>query len=241
MLASNTKRDLWRKEYGNFGKELPVSEAPTPDGTSGYFNFTGYKQREVAMWTNVGGPIPFVGRPIYLSSEVLISRINTEGVVKRIRQIAALPPDHDSEGSDELDGEEVEVAFLGSKNETITHSSAQKFAHGHLPETPTCGQFHWKKTRLIYFAVSCCPRVSEKGKLAYLATREDPNGENKGQDAVTRLFKGVDRNIREVIEFDNDRTIPVTACEEMDAKLSWYEDELIDDFQRAFDDLGRDN
>ncbi|MBW0505592.1 hypothetical protein O181_045307 [Austropuccinia psidii MF-1] len=54
------------------------------------------------MWTNVGGPI-------YSSSEVPISRINNEGVVKRIRLISDCPPDPDAEGSDELGGEEVEV------------------------------------------------------------------------------------------------------------------------------------
>ncbi|MBW0592426.1 hypothetical protein O181_132141 [Austropuccinia psidii MF-1] len=58
--------------------------------------------RDVARWTNVGGPI-------YSSSEVPISRINTEGIVKRIRQISNSPPDPDAEGSGELDGEEVEV------------------------------------------------------------------------------------------------------------------------------------
>ncbi|MBW0553101.1 hypothetical protein O181_092816 [Austropuccinia psidii MF-1] len=101
------RRYLWSKKDGNFGKEFPVSEAPTPDGTSGYSNLTGSKQREVARWTNVGGSIPIGGRPIYSSSEVPISRINTERVVKQIRQIANFPPDPDAEGSDELDGEGV--------------------------------------------------------------------------------------------------------------------------------------
>ncbi|MBW0490833.1 hypothetical protein O181_030548 [Austropuccinia psidii MF-1] len=32
------RRYLWSKKDGPFGKELPVSEAPTPDGTSGYSN-----------------------------------------------------------------------------------------------------------------------------------------------------------------------------------------------------------
>ncbi|MBW0483915.1 hypothetical protein O181_023630 [Austropuccinia psidii MF-1] len=35
-------------------------------------------------------------------------QINTEGIVKRIRQILNDPPDPDAEGSDELDGKEVE-------------------------------------------------------------------------------------------------------------------------------------
>ncbi|MBW0567857.1 hypothetical protein O181_107572 [Austropuccinia psidii MF-1] len=72
-------------------------------------------------------------------------------------------------------------------------------------------------------------------------TREDPKAESENQGAVARLFMRVDRNIREVIVFANDRTIPGTSSEEMAAKFSWYEDELIKDFQRTFDDLGRDN
>ncbi|MBW0515652.1 hypothetical protein O181_055367 [Austropuccinia psidii MF-1] len=44
--------------------------------------------------------------PIYSSSAVPISRINTEGVVRRIRRIDDSPPDLDAEGSDEVDGEE---------------------------------------------------------------------------------------------------------------------------------------
>ncbi|MBW0514927.1 hypothetical protein O181_054642 [Austropuccinia psidii MF-1] len=56
--------------------------------------------RNVARWTNVGGPIPVDGRPIYYSSEVPIYRINTKGVVKRIRKISDSPPNPDAEGSD---------------------------------------------------------------------------------------------------------------------------------------------
>ncbi|MBW0498497.1 hypothetical protein O181_038212 [Austropuccinia psidii MF-1] len=74
-----------------------------------YLWMTSSRQRDVARWTNVGGPIPVGGKPIYSSSEVPISRINTEGIVKRIRQIADSPPDPDAEGSEELDGEEAEV------------------------------------------------------------------------------------------------------------------------------------
>ncbi|MBW0593475.1 hypothetical protein O181_133190, partial [Austropuccinia psidii MF-1] len=40
---------------------------------------TGSRQRDVARWTNVGGPIPIGGRPIHYSSEVPISRTNTDG------------------------------------------------------------------------------------------------------------------------------------------------------------------
>ncbi|MBW0565735.1 hypothetical protein O181_105450 [Austropuccinia psidii MF-1] len=58
---------------------------------------TGSRQRDVARWTNVGGPISVGGRPIYSISEVPISSINTEGVVKKIRRIADSPTDPDAE------------------------------------------------------------------------------------------------------------------------------------------------
>ncbi|MBW0552525.1 hypothetical protein O181_092240 [Austropuccinia psidii MF-1] len=98
--ASNIRRYLWSKKDGNFGKELSVSEAPTLDFTSGYSDLTGSREKDMARWTNVGGPIPVGGRPIYCGSEVPISRINTEGIVKQIRQIANSTPDLDAEGSD---------------------------------------------------------------------------------------------------------------------------------------------
>ncbi|MBW0575531.1 hypothetical protein O181_115246 [Austropuccinia psidii MF-1] len=34
--SSNVRRYLWSRKDGPFGKELPVSEAPTPNGTSGF-------------------------------------------------------------------------------------------------------------------------------------------------------------------------------------------------------------
>ncbi|MBW0501171.1 hypothetical protein O181_040886 [Austropuccinia psidii MF-1] len=37
-LASRLRRYLWIKKDGHFGKELSVSEAPAPDGISGYSN-----------------------------------------------------------------------------------------------------------------------------------------------------------------------------------------------------------
>ncbi|MBW0530747.1 hypothetical protein O181_070462 [Austropuccinia psidii MF-1] len=71
-------------------------------------------------------------------------------------------------------------------------------------------------------------------------TREDPNMENNGQDSVSRIFRRFYRNSREAITYANDRIIPGTASEEMPAKFAWYEDKLINDFQRTFDYLGRD-
>ncbi|MBW0542423.1 hypothetical protein O181_082138 [Austropuccinia psidii MF-1] len=102
-MASNIRRYFWSKKDGPFGKEFPVSKGPTPDGTSGYSDLTGSRQRDVARWTNIGRPIPVGGTPIYSISAAPISRINTEGVVTQIGRIADSPPDPDAEGSDELD------------------------------------------------------------------------------------------------------------------------------------------
>ncbi|MBW0491316.1 hypothetical protein O181_031031 [Austropuccinia psidii MF-1] len=60
--------------------------------------------RDVARWTNVGGPI-------YSSAEVPIAITNNEGVVKRIRQTANSSTNPNAEGSDDLDGEEVELVI----------------------------------------------------------------------------------------------------------------------------------
>ncbi|MBW0576223.1 hypothetical protein O181_115938, partial [Austropuccinia psidii MF-1] len=99
----------------------------------------GSRQRDVARSTSVGGPIPVGGRPIYSSSEVPISRINTEVVVKRIRRIADSPTDPDAEGSDELDGEEV-VVVPHSVGYSSRNSSAQPLANiiqiQVIPSTP---------------------------------------------------------------------------------------------------------
>ncbi|MBW0593542.1 hypothetical protein O181_133257 [Austropuccinia psidii MF-1] len=282
-----------------FWKEFPISEEPTPDATSGFSQLTGSRQRDVARWTNVGGSIPVGGRPIHYSSEVPISRTNTDGVVKvvkKIRRIADSPSDPDSEGSDELDGEEVEVV-PHSVGHPSSNSSAQPLANRFqsqvIPSTPRTFQpmlasipstipppspttSHARPalnpavrpspvqpSRISPMTTSCQlqPEASSSRRRDGLSplpfpaaqvfqrrdcwpirvTREDPNAASENQDAVARLFRRVDRNSREVIMYANDRMIPGTASEEMAAKFAWYEDELINDFQRTFDDLGRDN
>ncbi|MBW0531145.1 hypothetical protein O181_070860 [Austropuccinia psidii MF-1] len=100
---------------------------------------TGSRQRDVARWTNVGGPIPVGGRPIYSISEVPIARINTEGIVKQIRQISASPPDPDAERSNEFDGEEVEVvpSSVGHPSNTSpSQPPAKRFQSNIIPITP---------------------------------------------------------------------------------------------------------
>ncbi|MBW0581507.1 hypothetical protein O181_121222 [Austropuccinia psidii MF-1] len=108
VTSSNVRRHLWSRNDGPFGQEFPIPEEPTTDATSGFSQLTGSRKRDVERWTNVGGPIPVGGRRIYSSSEVPISRTNTEGevkVVKKVRTIDDSPTDLDSEGSDELHGE----------------------------------------------------------------------------------------------------------------------------------------
>ncbi|MBW0509732.1 hypothetical protein O181_049447 [Austropuccinia psidii MF-1] len=117
--SSNVRRYLWSRNNEAFGKEFPFSHAPTPDGTSGYSHFG--------------------GRPIYSSSEVPISRINTEGAVKRIRRIDDSPTDPDAEGSDELDGEEFEVVphLVGHPSSNSSPQPlANRFQIQVIPSTP---------------------------------------------------------------------------------------------------------
>ncbi|MBW0504860.1 hypothetical protein O181_044575 [Austropuccinia psidii MF-1] len=137
--ASNIRGYLWSNKDSLYGREFPVSYSPTPDGTSGYFDLTGSRQRDVARWTDVGGAIPVGGRPIYSSSAVPISRLDTEGVVKQIRKIANSLPDPDAEGSDELDGEEVEVVNNPVGHQSSTSPSqppAKRFKSHLIPSNP---------------------------------------------------------------------------------------------------------
>ncbi|MBW0474675.1 hypothetical protein O181_014390 [Austropuccinia psidii MF-1] len=282
-LQSAISALLGRNHVIVWGHRLPTSEdfyeVKRMDllGRSSQFLRTLLLQRDVSRWTNVGGPIPVGGRPIYSSSEVPISRINTEGAVKRIRWIANSPPDPDSEVSDELDGEEVEVVhdYIGHQSSTSpSHPPAKIFQIHIIPRKPRTLQptlatlpaslppalpsSSTTRPSLIP-AVRPSPivtsqqiqpvgRSSRRGEelspLPFPAaqvfqqrelwpiqvTREDSNTESENQDAVARLFRRVDRNSREFIEYVNDRTIPGKASEEMASKSSWYEDELIYDF-----------
>ncbi|MBW0546865.1 hypothetical protein O181_086580 [Austropuccinia psidii MF-1] len=296
VQASNVRRYLWSRKDGLFGREFPVSEASTPDGTSGLSNLTGSRQMDVARWTNDGGPIPVGGRPIYSTSEVPISRINTDSIVNRIRRIADSPPDPDAEGSNKLDGEEVEVVphSVGHPSRTSSSQPLSNRFHSHIiPSTPRTIQptlaaiptslppaspspsharpalnqavssSPTQKPRNSPIATSqhLQPMASSSRKIEGFSpfplpsakvfqrrdrwpirvTREDPNAESESQEAVARLLRRGDRNITEVIIYANDITITGTDSEEMAAKFSWYDDELINDFQRTFDDLGRDN
>ncbi|MBW0510948.1 hypothetical protein O181_050663 [Austropuccinia psidii MF-1] len=260
---------------------------------------TGSRQRDVARWTNVGGPIPVGGRPIYSSSEVPISRTNTEGVVKivkRLRSIDDSPTDPDAEGSDELDSEEVQVVphSVGHpSSNSSTQPLANRFQSQVIPSTPRTFQpilasiptnipppspstshaspalnqaarpSPAQKSRNSPITTSHQVRpvtsssrrrdglsplpfpsaqvFQRRERCPIWVTREDHIAASENQDAVARLFRRVYRNSREAIMHANERTIAGTASEEIAAKFAWYEDELINDFQKTFDELGRDN
>ncbi|MBW0516232.1 hypothetical protein O181_055947 [Austropuccinia psidii MF-1] len=140
--SSNVRRHLWSRKDGPFGQEFAIPEEPTPDATSGFPQMTGSRQRDVPRWTNVGGPIPVGGRPIYSRSEVPISRTNTEGVVKvvkRVRRIDDSPTYPDADRSDEFYGEEVQFVAHSvghpSSNSSI-QPLANRFQSQVIPSTP---------------------------------------------------------------------------------------------------------
>ncbi|MBW0554756.1 hypothetical protein O181_094471 [Austropuccinia psidii MF-1] len=112
----------------------------TSRGSSFQSLVTGSRKRDVARWTNVEGPIPTGARTIYSGSEVLISRFNIQGLVKRLSRIADSPTNSDSEGSDELDGEEVEMVSKSIGHQSSispSQPSSRIFQSQVVPSTPT--------------------------------------------------------------------------------------------------------
>ncbi|MBW0561100.1 hypothetical protein O181_100815 [Austropuccinia psidii MF-1] len=250
VTTSNVRRYLWSRKDGPFGSEFPVSEAPTPDGPLGFSNLTGSRQRDVAKWTNVGGPIPVGGRPINSSSEVPISRINTEGVVKRIRMIADSPTDPDAEvghpsstSSSQPLANRFQSQVIPSTPRTFQTVLAS-IPTTLPPDSPSTSNARPDLNQAVRPSPTQQPRnspITTSQQLQPMILLAYPNAESENQKTVARLFRRVDGNSREVIMYANDRNIPGTASEEMAAKFAWYVDELINDFQRTFDDSGRDN
>ncbi|MBW0483724.1 hypothetical protein O181_023439 [Austropuccinia psidii MF-1] len=238
----------------------------------------------------------FKPQEVLVDSEVPISQIYTEGIVKRIRLIANSPPDLDAESSDELDGEEVEVIPHSAghpSNSSPSKTPVKRFQSQVIPSAPRnfqptfvtiptsipAASPHSSHTRPalnpevrpspiqqsrnspIVNSQQLQPVASTSRRREELSpfpfptaqvfqrrdiwpipvTREDQNTASDNQDSVARLFRRVDRNSREVIMYANHKTIPGTASEEIASKFAWYEDELINDFQKMFGYLGRDN
>ncbi|MBW0520826.1 hypothetical protein O181_060541 [Austropuccinia psidii MF-1] len=233
----------------------------------------GLWQRDVARWTNVGGPIPVGGRPIYFSSEVPISRINTEGVVKGIKKISDSPADPDAEGSEEPLANRFQRQVIPSTprtfqpvlasipttippsspstshvrpslNPAVRPSPRQQARNSPITasqQLQPVGSSSRRRDGLSPLLFPAAQVFQKRDCWPIQITREYPNVESEKQESVARLFRRVYRSNREVIMYANNRTTLGTASEEMAAKFAWYEDELINDFQRTFNYLGRDN
>ncbi|MBW0534979.1 hypothetical protein O181_074694 [Austropuccinia psidii MF-1] len=113
-------RRLWSsiKNGGRFRLEAPVDEPPTSDATSGHSNLTGSKMRGVQQWNNtsiswanIRGSIHPQGNPIRVAPEVPISVTRKDGKPGKLKRNLVVQDeiDTDAEGSDEIDGEELEI------------------------------------------------------------------------------------------------------------------------------------
>ncbi|MBW0569749.1 hypothetical protein O181_109464 [Austropuccinia psidii MF-1] len=229
---------------------------------------TGSRKRDVARWTNFRGALPVGGRPIYSSSEVPISRINNEEVVKQIRRIANSPPNPAAEGSEEA--EVFPISAGHPVNYSPSHPPAQRLQSHIIHNTPR--NFQTTLATIPTSIPPASPNPSHIRPALNQAVRPSPIPQPRKSPMVTsqqpqpvsstsrrreelcplpfpaaqvfqrqELFRRVVRNSRELIMYANDRNTPGTASEEMAANFAWYEDEMTNDFQRAFDDLGRDN
>ncbi|MBW0559833.1 hypothetical protein O181_099548, partial [Austropuccinia psidii MF-1] len=223
VTSSNIRRHLWSRKDGPFGQEFPIPEEPTPDATSGLSQLTGSRKRDVARWTNVGGPIPVGGRPLYSSSEVPISRTHTEVVVKivkRVRRIDDPPliqmlkevmswmiskPNNSQHSQNLLTNSGFHSYYHYSsftqyfpcqaclESRSKTISSSAIQKLTHKPVVSSIRRRDGLSPLLFPAA-----EVSQRRELWPIGvTREEPNMDSENQDAVARLFRRVDRNSRE--------------------------------------------
>ncbi|MBW0550050.1 hypothetical protein O181_089765 [Austropuccinia psidii MF-1] len=113
-------RKLWRstKKGGRVELEAHVDEPPTSDATSGHSNFTGSRMRGVqqwnntsSSWANIRGTIHPQGNPIGVAPEVPIFVTRKDGKLGKLKRNLVVQDeiDTDAEGSDEIDGEELEL------------------------------------------------------------------------------------------------------------------------------------
>ncbi|MBW0557834.1 hypothetical protein O181_097549 [Austropuccinia psidii MF-1] len=119
-------------------------------------------------------------------TEFPISRINTEGIVKRIRQIANSPPDPDAEGSYELDGEEVEVVPNSAchlSNNSPSQPPAKRFQSQVIPSTPRT--FQPTLTTIPTYIAPASPHSSHTTTALNSAVRPPPIQQPRNSPIVT--------------------------------------------------------
>ncbi|MBW0578863.1 hypothetical protein O181_118578 [Austropuccinia psidii MF-1] len=106
------------KKGGRLVLEAPVYESPASDSTSGHSNSAGSGMRGVQQWNitkgswaNTGGPIPPQRNPIGAAPEVPIFVTRKDGQLGQLKRNLVVQDeiDTDSEGSDQIDGEELEI------------------------------------------------------------------------------------------------------------------------------------
>ncbi|MBW0567423.1 hypothetical protein O181_107138 [Austropuccinia psidii MF-1] len=121
-LPDNPRR-LWSsiKKGGRFGLEAPFDAPPTSDATSGHSNLTGSRMRGVQQWNNtsiswanIGGFIHPQGNPIEVAPEVaiLVTRKDEKPGKLKKNLVVQDEIDTDSEGSDDIYGEQLEITTL---------------------------------------------------------------------------------------------------------------------------------
>ncbi|MBW0549030.1 hypothetical protein O181_088745 [Austropuccinia psidii MF-1] len=259
VLSSNVRRYLWSRKDGPFGKEFPVSEAPTPDGTSGFSQFpisrintegvvkgirriadsptNPYAEGSDELDGEEVVVVPHsVGHPSSNSSaQPLANRFQIQVIPSTPRTFqpvfasipTTIPPSSPSTSFSRpaLNPEVRPSPSQQPRNSPMTTSQQLQPVASSSRRRDVLSPLPFPAAQVFQRRDFWPSRIS----------REDPNAASENQEAVARLFRRVDRNSREVIMYANDRTIPGTASEEMGAKFAWYEDELINDFQRTFD------
>ncbi|MBW0485686.1 hypothetical protein O181_025401 [Austropuccinia psidii MF-1] len=216
ILASNVRRYLWREKNGLFGKELPVSKAPTPDGTSGYSNCSDELDDEEAEAVLNSSGYHCSTSPSQTAAKKFQSQLapstprNCQPVISTIP--STIPSHSPSTSTDR-------PAFLPTMRPSLIPQPRNSPMVTSQKLQPVASSSR-RREHLCPFLFPCPQVLQQREQWPIRVTREDPNMENEGQESVARLFRRVDRNSGEMIEYANDRSIPSTASEVLAAKFS---------------------
>ncbi|MBW0475362.1 hypothetical protein O181_015077 [Austropuccinia psidii MF-1] len=219
--ASNIRRYLWSKKDGPFGKELPVCEAPTLDGSD---ELDG---EEAEVFPNSAGhPCnTSPSQPPAKRFQIPIRPSTLRNFQPTLATIlTSIPPvsPHSSHTRDALNPAIRLSSSQQPRNSPIVTSQQLQPVARTIRRREKLSPLPFPASQVFQCRVLWPIQV----------TIEYPNMVSENQDAVARLCRRVDRYSREVIMYVNDGNVPGTASEEMAAKFAWYEDELI---------LGRDS
>ncbi|MBW0539543.1 hypothetical protein O181_079258 [Austropuccinia psidii MF-1] len=196
--ATNVRRYLWSKKHGPFGKELPVSEAPTHDATSGYSAFSSFPSHPPAK---------------RVQSHIIHN--NPRNLQPTLATIPTSIPPASPSPSHTRPALNLEVR----PSPIPQHRNSPKvISQQPQPVASTCR----RREELSPLPFPASQLFQRQDQWPIPVTREDPNTAIQNHDAVARLFRRVDRNSRDVSMYANYRTIPGTASEEMAENFAWY-------------------